>query len=152
MLSHHYAFGKTNVNLRHSMFFTWISRNGKDENLIGNTHACKRLEILQVGFAKGILDAISHSNWFYVILCLAAADAYSHTLGHLDKKLSKYIDGNPVRVDGKPRASGILDTVSNFFFWQPLLSRFHTSSRSGLPQLMASKCPLNLKIRPWWMS
>lgn len=28
-------------------------RNGKDENLIGNTYSCKRLEILQVSFAKG---------------------------------------------------------------------------------------------------
>ncbi|PIL27692.1 hypothetical protein GSI_10845 [Ganoderma sinense ZZ0214-1] len=28
-------------------------RNGKDENLFGNTMACKRLEILQVGFAQG---------------------------------------------------------------------------------------------------
>lgn len=29
-------------------------RNGKDENLIGNTYACKRLEALQIGFAKGL--------------------------------------------------------------------------------------------------
>ncbi|RXW20608.1 hypothetical protein EST38_g5244 [Candolleomyces aberdarensis] len=68
-------------------------RNGKDENLIGNTYSCKRLEILQVGFAK------------------AAADAYNPTLEHLDKRLSKYINGNPIRVDGRPRASGILDTI-----------------------------------------
>lgn len=32
------------------------SRNGKDENLIGNTYACKRLEMLQVGFAMGMVD------------------------------------------------------------------------------------------------
>ncbi|KAJ2919021.1 hypothetical protein MD484_g1449, partial [Candolleomyces efflorescens] len=68
-------------------------RNGKDENLIGNTYSCKRLELLQVGFAK------------------AAADAYNPTLEYLDKRLSKYINGNPIRVDGRPRASGILDTV-----------------------------------------
>ncbi|TFY59057.1 hypothetical protein EVJ58_g6020 [Rhodofomes roseus] len=68
-------------------------RNGKDENLFGNTLACKRLEILQVGFAK------------------AAASEWNDTLAPLDKKLSKYIGGNPVRLDGKPRASGILDTV-----------------------------------------
>ncbi|KAF6747164.1 histidine phosphatase superfamily [Ephemerocybe angulata] len=68
-------------------------RNGKDENLVGNTYSCKRLEFLLVNFAK------------------SAADAYNPTLAHLDKKLSKYIDGNPVRLDGRPRASGILDTV-----------------------------------------
>ncbi|KZT28102.1 phosphoglycerate mutase-like protein [Neolentinus lepideus HHB14362 ss-1] len=70
-----------------------LVRNGKDENLLGNTYACKRLEILQVGFAR------------------AAAAAWNHTLEPLDKKVSKYIGGNPIRIDGKPRASGILDTV-----------------------------------------
>ncbi|THU90595.1 phosphoglycerate mutase-like protein [Dendrothele bispora CBS 962.96] len=68
-------------------------RNAKDENLFGNASSCKRLEILLIGFAQ------------------AAATAYNHTLEPLDKKLSKYIGGNPIRVDGKPRASGILDTV-----------------------------------------
>ncbi|KZT70468.1 phosphoglycerate mutase-like protein [Daedalea quercina L-15889] len=68
-------------------------RNGKDENLIGNTLVCKRLETLQVGFAK------------------AAASEWNDTLASLDKKVSKYIGGNPIRLDGKPRASGILDTV-----------------------------------------
>ncbi|TFK49423.1 phosphoglycerate mutase-like protein [Heliocybe sulcata] len=70
-----------------------LVRNGKDENLLGNTYACKRLEILQVGFAQ------------------AAAAAWNHTLEPLDKKVSKYIGGNPIRIDGKPRASGVLDTV-----------------------------------------
>lgn len=42
---------------------------------------------------------------------LAAAAAWNTTLEPLDKKLSKYIGGNPIRLDGKPRASGILDTV-----------------------------------------
>jgi acid phosphatase len=32
-------------------------------------------------------------------------------LEKLDPKLSKYLDGNPIRVDGHPRASGVLDTV-----------------------------------------
>lgn len=41
----------------------------------------------------------------------AAAEKYNPTLAHLDDKLSKYIDGNPIRIDGRPRASGILDTV-----------------------------------------
>ncbi|KAI8986698.1 phosphoglycerate mutase-like protein [Trametes punicea] len=68
-------------------------RNGKDENLFGNTLACKRLEVLQIGFAH------------------AAAAAWNSTLQPLDKKLSKYIGGNPIRLDGKPRASGILDTI-----------------------------------------
>ncbi|TDL24646.1 phosphoglycerate mutase-like protein [Rickenella mellea] len=68
-------------------------RNGKDENMLGNTFACKRLEILLVGFAQ------------------AAASAYNHLLEPLDKKLSQYIGGNPIRIDGKPRASGILDTI-----------------------------------------
>ncbi|KAI0634864.1 phosphoglycerate mutase-like protein [Trametes polyzona] len=68
-------------------------RNGKDENLFGNTLACKRLEILQIGFAH------------------AAAAAWNTTLEPLDKKLSKFIGGNPIRLDGKPRASGILDTI-----------------------------------------
>lgn len=31
----------------------WLRRNSRDENLFGNTLACKRLEVLQVGFAKG---------------------------------------------------------------------------------------------------
>lgn len=70
-----------------------LIRNGKDENLIGNTYGYKRLEILLVSFAK------------------AAAEAFNHTLEHLDPKLSKYLDGNPIRIDGKPRASGVLDTV-----------------------------------------
>ncbi|RDB30261.1 putative acid phosphatase SPBC4.06 [Hypsizygus marmoreus] len=70
-----------------------LVRNGKDENMLGNTYACKRLEILQLGFAK------------------AAATAYNPSLEHLDKRLSRYLDGNPIRVDGKPRASGIMDTV-----------------------------------------
>ncbi|KAL0566125.1 hypothetical protein V5O48_015895 [Marasmius crinis-equi] len=70
-----------------------LVRNGRDENLIGNTSNCKRLEVLLVGFAQ------------------AAASAFNPTLEPLDKKLSKYIGGKPIRVDGKPRASGIMDTI-----------------------------------------
>ncbi|KAF8067817.1 histidine phosphatase superfamily [Lyophyllum atratum] len=70
-----------------------LIRNGKDENLLGNTYACKRLEILQLGFAQ------------------AAASAYNPTLEPLDGRLSKYLEGKPIRIDGKPRASGIMDTV-----------------------------------------
>ncbi|KAI0944908.1 hypothetical protein AcV7_001582 [Taiwanofungus camphoratus] len=68
-------------------------RNSRDENLFGNTLACKRLEILQSGFAQ------------------AAAAEWNDTLAPLDKKISKYLGGNPIRLDGKPRASGILDTL-----------------------------------------
>ncbi|KDQ22366.1 hypothetical protein PLEOSDRAFT_1079741 [Pleurotus ostreatus PC15] len=70
-----------------------LIRNGKDENLLGNTFSCKRLEILQIGFAQ------------------AAANLYNPALESLDRRLSKYIGGHPVRVDGKPRASGIMDTI-----------------------------------------
>ncbi|KAF7289915.1 Acid phosphatase [Mycena indigotica] len=72
---------------------TLLVRNGRDENLLGNTLSCKRLEYLQIGFAQ------------------AAAAAYNQTLEPLDEKISKYLEGRPIRVDGKPRASGVLDTV-----------------------------------------
>ncbi|KAJ7136013.1 histidine phosphatase superfamily [Mycena epipterygia] len=72
---------------------TLLLRNGRDENLLGNTMTCKRLEYLQIGFAQ------------------AAAAAYNQTLEPLDKHLSKYLDGRPIRVDGKPRASGVMDTI-----------------------------------------
>ncbi|KAG0700578.1 histidine phosphatase superfamily [Suillus ampliporus] len=70
-----------------------IIRNGIDENLVSNTLACKRLAILEVQFAQ------------------AAVAAWNSRLEPLDKKVSKYIGGNPLRLDGTPRASGILDTV-----------------------------------------
>ncbi|KAF9255270.1 phosphoglycerate mutase-like protein [Marasmius fiardii PR-910] len=68
-------------------------RNRRDDSLIGNPSNCRRLEILLAGFAQ------------------AAASTFNPTLEPLDKKLSKYMGGKPVRVDGKPRASGILDTI-----------------------------------------
>jgi len=68
-------------------------RNSKDENLFGNTAACKRLEVLEIGFAQ------------------AAAASWNRVLEPLDKKIGKYIGNNPVRLDGRPRASGIFDTV-----------------------------------------
>ncbi|KZT41598.1 phosphoglycerate mutase-like protein [Sistotremastrum suecicum HHB10207 ss-3] len=70
-----------------------LIRNPRDENLLGNTMACRRLEVLNAGFA------------------IAAAKAMEHTLEPLDEKLSKYIRGNPIRIDGQPRLSGIFDTV-----------------------------------------
>ncbi|KAF8189862.1 histidine phosphatase superfamily [Mycena galopus ATCC 62051] len=72
---------------------TLLVRNGRDENLLGNTMSCKRLEYLQIGFAQ------------------AAAAAYNQTLEPLDKHVSKYLDGRPIRIDGRPRASGVLDTI-----------------------------------------
>jgi acid phosphatase len=50
-----------------------------------------------------------------IIQYTAAAAAYNHTLEQLDEKVSKYIDGNPIRIDGRPRASGIFDTVKTNF-------------------------------------
>jgi acid phosphatase len=64
--------------------------------------------LLNVGLHKVALYASDAD------LCLkrpAAASAYNHLLEKLDPKLSKYIDGNPIRVDGRPRASGVLDTI-----------------------------------------
>lgn len=69
------------------------TRNPKDENLFGNSGACERLKTLMLKFAQ------------------ATTIAWNPTLEPLDEKISKYIGGNPVRLDGKPRASGILDTV-----------------------------------------
>ncbi|KZV84235.1 phosphoglycerate mutase-like protein [Exidia glandulosa HHB12029] len=71
-----------------------LVRNGADENLVGNVFACKRLDMMKYAFAQ------------------AAAEAWNPHLERLDPKLSKYIDGNSVRIDGKPRASGILDTAA----------------------------------------
>ncbi|KAH9939851.1 phosphoglycerate mutase-like protein [Amylocystis lapponica] len=68
-------------------------RNSREENLFGNTSVCRRLQVLLIAFAQ------------------AAATAWNDTLVPLDSKISKYIGGNPVRLDGQPRASGILDTV-----------------------------------------
>ncbi|KAF8589105.1 phosphoglycerate mutase-like protein [Ramaria rubella] len=69
-----------------------LIRNGKDENLMGNNLSCKRLELLNLAFAQGM---------YY---------AFNPLLAPLDSKLSKYI-GGPLRIDGRPRASGILDTI-----------------------------------------
>ncbi|KAG1723056.1 histidine phosphatase superfamily [Suillus lakei] len=70
-----------------------IIRNGVDENLVSNTLACKRLALLELQFAE------------------AAVAVWNSRLEPLDKKVSKYIGGRPLRLDGTPRASGILDTV-----------------------------------------
>ncbi|KAH7882424.1 phosphoglycerate mutase-like protein [Phlebopus sp. FC_14] len=70
-----------------------LVRNRADDNLISNIMACPRIGLLEIQFAE------------------AAAVLWNPRLQVLDKKLSKYINGRPIRVDGSPRASGILDTV-----------------------------------------
>ena len=90
----------------------WASRNGKDENLIGNTYVCKRLELLQVGFAMGMFNMRIFFAYAIHPGAIAAAQAFNRSLEPLDSKISKYLNGNPIRVDGKPRASGVMDTVS----------------------------------------
>ncbi|KZV74189.1 phosphoglycerate mutase-like protein [Peniophora sp. CONT] len=84
-----YPMSKCDANATHTLRV----RNGREENLIGNTLGCKRLETLLINFAN------------------AAASAYNPTLEPLDKKVSKYLGDNPIRVDGRPRASGVLDTI-----------------------------------------
>ncbi|KAF7980274.1 hypothetical protein HWV62_39031 [Athelia sp. TMB] len=68
-------------------------RNAKDETLSGNALACPKLRTLLYSFAQ------------------AAAAAHNATLAPLDATLSKYLNGAPLRVDGSPRASGVMDTV-----------------------------------------
>lgn len=80
-----------------------------------------------------------------ITFLLAAAAAYNHTLEPLDKKLSKYLGGNPIRIDGKPRASGILDTVRC-----PFVRSFAVliiEIRSALLSLIISRSHLNLRTR-----
>jgi|SRR5882762_2728410 len=89
-------------------------RNGKDENLFGNSYGCKRLEVLLAGFAQGLSSLSAISDRLDNLSDSAAAATYNVTLEPLDKKVSKYIGGNPIRVDGKPRASGVMDTVRHF--------------------------------------
>jgi acid phosphatase len=77
--------------------------------LIGNSYACKRLEVLLKSFAECKYHLFPFLT--YLTMGPAAASAYNHTLEKLDSKIAKYNDGNPIRVDGRPRASGILDTI-----------------------------------------
>ncbi|QRW23317.1 histidine phosphatase family containing protein [Rhizoctonia solani] len=69
------------------------TRHPNTESLIGNTIGCGRLAELALAFN------------------LAAAKDNNPNLEQFDSKLSKYIGGNPIRIDGKPRLSGILDTL-----------------------------------------
>jgi acid phosphatase len=47
----------------------------------------------------------------YLTYIPAAVAVWNPRLEPLDKKVSRYIGGRPLRLDGTPRASGILDTV-----------------------------------------
>lgn len=47
------------------------------------------------------------------VLLSAAAVSMNPTLAPLDQKISKYTGGKPIRIDGSPKASGILETVSS---------------------------------------
>ncbi|KAB5591231.1 hypothetical protein CTheo_5313 [Ceratobasidium theobromae] len=69
------------------------SRHPSTENLIGNTAGCGRLAELALAFN------------------IAAARDNNPKLEQFDSRLSKYIGGNPIRIDGKPRLSGIMDTI-----------------------------------------
>jgi len=81
-------------------------------------------------FAQGTSKRVSLANSTFT-LETAATIAWNSTLEPLDEKLSKYIGGNTVRLDGKPRASGILDTVSFVSPVSNLLS-VHAEANSGL--------------------
>jgi len=68
-------------------------RHAKDENLMANAISCDRLRELQSMFAR------------------ATAKEFNPQLSKLDSRLSRFINGRPIRVDGKPRLSGVLDTI-----------------------------------------
>jgi len=70
-----------------------LIRNKVDENIVSNILSCPQLGQLERRFAE------------------AAAARWNSRLQTLDPRLSKYIKGRPIRIDGSPRASGILDTV-----------------------------------------
>ncbi|KAF8122675.1 phosphoglycerate mutase-like protein [Boletus edulis] len=70
-----------------------LVRNRVDENIVSNILSCPLLGLLELRFAE------------------AAAARWNSRLQTLDGRLSKYLNGKPIRVDGSPRASGILDTV-----------------------------------------
>ncbi|KAL4073664.1 phosphoglycerate mutase-like protein, partial [Scleroderma citrinum] len=70
-----------------------FTRNRVEDNLVSNILGCPKLGLLEEQFTE------------------AAAARWNPRLEGLDKKLSKYIKGKPIRIDGQPRASGILDSV-----------------------------------------
>ena len=90
-------------------------REPQDEDLMGNSYVCARLKELMLAFETGQnADLLSLENVFIIsyIVPLVVKEKYNPKLAALDGAVSPYIGGGPVRIDGKPRASGILDTVS----------------------------------------
>lgn len=84
----------------------------------------------------------------FIIQSPAAAEAYNHSLEQLDEKVSKYIDGNPIRIDGRPRASGIFDTVkTNIFSVEESLLISARLLRFEQPLHTESRFPQNLRTR-----
>ncbi|KAK4700058.1 acid phosphatase, partial [Phenoliferia sp. Uapishka_3] len=70
----------------------YVVRNAMDESLYPNS-LCARMRKIDRASAE------------------QAAKTYNPTLAVLDPLLSKYINGGPVRIDGHPRANGLLDTI-----------------------------------------
>ncbi|CAD6899369.1 unnamed protein product [Tilletia controversa] len=68
-------------------------RNFLTETLIPNTLGCSRFRQLDRHYAE------------------KAATTHNSTLEPLDATLSPHNDGQPIRVDGHPRLSGLLDTI-----------------------------------------
>lgn len=91
------------------------TRHGQDEDLIGNQYGCPRLKQMMVSFEKGedYLEFISTIIQTRLLSPLAMAEKYNPELAKLEG-VSKYIDGRPLKIDGSPRASGVLDTVSEY--------------------------------------
>ncbi|CCO29522.1 hypothetical protein BN14_03536 [Rhizoctonia solani AG-1 IB] len=75
----------------------------------------RKLYVERLGLLPEVLD--SHKTAYFrlaelaLAFNLAAAKDNNPNLERLDSKLSKYIGGNPIRIDGRPRLSGILDTI-----------------------------------------
>lgn len=68
-------------------------RHPSDENLMGNGSACARYKEIMARFER------------------VAAERWAPELAKIDDKISRYINGSPVRIDGRPRASGLFDTI-----------------------------------------
>lgn len=80
------------------------SRFTPEENLFPNDANCRRFNQLARAFAE-----IAAAKW-----------NNSEDMAYLQKKIGKYVDG-PVAVDGRPRLSGIMDTVNSTFAHGPLV-------------------------------
>lgn len=90
-------------------------RQPQDEDLTGNGNVCARLKELMLRFETGQnINPNFYTRMAYSShIPSAAKEKYNPKLALLDDAMSPYLGGVPVRIDGKPRASGILDTVSS---------------------------------------